>query len=101
MDIIANLIKFGNAEKKRQSIAGELKKEGLTICGLYEMPQVQLYNGIEEIAEKIGVELATIDRTDYKEKSFVLDGVKYLQITSSLNGGFAKLDEVKTDENNK
>ena len=100
MDIIANLLKLGNAEKARQKISENLKKDGLTICGFYEKPKVQLYNGIEQIAEMIGAEIKTTDRSDYKEKSFVLDGVEYLQITSSLDGGFAKLDEVKKNEDN-
>lgn len=101
MNIIANLIKLGNANKKSYQIAESLKKEGLTICSFYEKPTIQLYNGIEQVAEMVGAELTVNKHSDYEDKSFILDGVKYLQVNSSINGEFTKLEEVKVDENNK
>ena len=99
MNIIANLIKLGNVEKKRQKLMKDLAESGARICGSEDIPKVHIYNGLQEIADMIEAEVTKEDLSDYKQISFVLDGVRYYQITSSLEGGFLKL-EVKDDENN-
>lgn len=95
MNIIADLIKLGNAEKKKQESIKALDQQGVTICSGYLTATIQIYNGIDQIAEMIGVDLKEEPYSDYKRKSFTLDGVFYFQLTSSIDGSYLPISEVK------
>jgi hypothetical protein len=107
MNILSQLIKMGNREKEIIQLNKELKGSGLTVCGIDDSAQIQLYNGIDEVAEmfdeKIQEGLHGVD-TNTHVKWFVFNGVKYYQLKWDSETEFAKLGcgirnlGVKSDE---
>ena len=88
MDIIENLKALGNIEKERQAVANKLANNGVLICGVYGNPEIQIYNGLEEIAKMIGAEIVEKQRGNHNiiidnVIEFMYDGVRYFQLSEN------------------
>lgn len=103
MGIIENLKALGNIEKERQAVANKLANSGVLICGIgaYDKPEIQIYNGLEEIAKMIGAEIVEKQRGNHNiiidnVIEIIVDGVRYFQLSEN-DGSYLGITHEEVD----